>query len=118
MPRRPPEDFAAEVEAHLQQEIDRLVADGLPPAGARDAALRAFGSPTRARDNFHLRSRSRWFEQFAQNLRYAGRGAGATAIVELAAAVLVVVGATGLAAYAPSRRATRIDPANTLRAEA
>jgi hypothetical protein len=38
--------------------------------------------------------------------------------VSFAAAVLVVAMATALAAYAPSRRATRIDPAETLRAEA
>jgi ABC-type antimicrobial peptide transport system permease subunit len=38
--------------------------------------------------------------------------------VSFAAAVLVVAAATAIAAYAPSRRATRIDPAETLRAEA
>jgi len=38
--------------------------------------------------------------------------------VPFVVAVLVVAAATALAAYSPSRRATRIDPAETLRAEA
>jgi putative ABC transport system permease protein len=74
MPRRRTEDFSAELEAHLALEIDRLVAEGLSPADARAAALRAFGSPTRAREDFHERSRWMWLEQFAQDLRYAWRG--------------------------------------------
>ena len=74
MARRTTEDFAAELEAHLQLEIDRLVAEGLNPAEARAAALRAFGSPTRAREDFHDRSRWMWLEQFAQDLCYAWRG--------------------------------------------
>src|SRR5262245_29756631 len=74
MPRRRADDFAAEVDAHLQHEIDRLVAEGVNPADARAAALRTFGSPTRAREQFHERSRWIWLEQFVQDVRYAGRG--------------------------------------------
>jgi predicted permease len=59
---------------HLALEIDRLVEDGMSPVAARAAAVRAFGSPTRARENFYERSRWMWLEQFLQDLRYAWRG--------------------------------------------
>jgi predicted permease len=74
MPRRTSEDFAAELDAHLQLEVDRLVAEGLSPGEARAAALRAFGSPTRTREQFYERSRWVWLDQFLQDLRYAARG--------------------------------------------
>src|SRR4051812_337860 len=72
--RRTDDDFSAELEAHLALEIDRLVADGMTREEARAAALRAFGSPTRAREQFYERSRWMWLEQFGQDVRYAWRG--------------------------------------------
>src|SRR4051812_45467193 len=39
-------------------------------------------------------------------------------VVPFAAGLLLVLAATALAAYQPARRATRVDPAETLRAEA
>ena len=38
-------------------------------------------------------------------------------VAPFAVAVALVLGATALAAYQPARRATRVDPAETLRAE-
>src|SRR3982751_3981860 len=72
--RRTDDDFSAEIQAHLEHEIDRLVADGVSPREARAAALRAFGSPTRTREQFYERSRWMWLEQFGQDVRYAWRG--------------------------------------------
>src|SRR5262245_46297562 len=95
MARRTDEDFAAELDAHVQLEIDRLVAEGMRPAAARDAALRAFGSPTRAREDFHLRSRWVWAEQFVQDLRYAWRGLRASPAF-LATTVLTLAVGLGL----------------------
>ena len=95
MPRRTTEDFAAELDAHLQLEIDRLVAEGISPGDARAAALRAFGSPTRAREQFHERSRWMWLEQFSQDLRYAWRGLTASPAF-LATTVLTLAIGLGL----------------------
>ena len=95
MPRRTTEDFAAELDAHLQLEVDRLVAEGMTPADARAAAMRAFGSPTRARERFHERSRWMWLEQFSQDLRYAWRGLTASPAF-LATTVLTLAIGLGL----------------------
>ncbi len=71
--RRSDEDFAAEVDSHIQLEAERLIEDGMPPDAARAAAARAFGSATRARERFHERSRWVWIEQAVQDVRYAWR---------------------------------------------
>ncbi len=71
---RSDEDFAAEVRAHLENETDRLVGEGMPPDVARAAAHRAFGNATRVRERFHDAHQFVWVEQFAQDLRYAWRG--------------------------------------------
>ena len=72
--RRTDEDFGAEVRAHLENEADRLVGEGMTPEEARAAAHRQFGNVTRARERFHDAHRSSWLEQFGQDLRYAWRG--------------------------------------------
>src|SRR5512140_444492 len=71
--RRSTDDFSAEIEAHIALETDRLVADGMAPAAARDAAIRAFGNGTRTRERFYEESRWAWLEQFTQDLNYAWR---------------------------------------------
>ena len=72
--RRTDDDFAAEVRAHLENEADRLVGEGMTPDEARAAAHRAFGNATRVRERFHDANRFVWLEQFAHDLRYAWRG--------------------------------------------
>ena len=72
--RRSDEDFADEIRAHLDNEADRLVRDGLTQADARAAAHRTFGNVGRARERFHEANRIVWLEQFTQDLRYAWRG--------------------------------------------
>src|SRR6185436_10135234 len=73
----------------------RLVAEGISPGDARAAAMRAFGSPTRAREQFHERSRWMWLEQFSQDLRYAWRGLTASPAF-LATTVLTLAIGLGL----------------------
>lgn len=72
--RRPDEDFAREVEAHLALEEDRLVDEGLGRAEARDTARRAFGNVLAARERYHEAHRWVWLEQALLDARYAWRG--------------------------------------------
>ena len=72
--RRPDEDFSAEIQAHLDLEIARLVEDGRSPADARAAALRSFGNVGRGQERFYEANRWMWLEHMAQDLRYGWRG--------------------------------------------
>jgi predicted permease len=91
--RRSDRDFADEIRAHLELETERLVAEGLSPAAARDAARRRFGSPIAAAERFYESRRVLWVDQCWQDLRAAARGmrrypvACAVAIVSLAGGI-------------------------------
>ena len=63
--RRPAEDFAEEVRAHLLLEADELRAQGLTETDAHSAARRAFGNVTAAEERFHEKSRLPWLDDFA-----------------------------------------------------
>jgi hypothetical protein len=100
------EDFAAEVQAHLDLEADRLEADGLSPDEARAAAHRAFGNVTLVRERFYETSRWTWLEQLWQDVRYAARGMRrqpsfvATAVLTLALGIgLLTIAFTVFNAY-------------------
>jgi predicted permease len=73
--RRTHDDFSAEVQAHLDLETDRLIAeDGLSPDAARAEAHRAFGSVAIVSERFYETSRWIHLDQLLQDLRYAWRG--------------------------------------------
>ena len=72
--RRSDDDFAAEIEAHLESEAARLVGEGLTEHEARSRARRNFGNVTRARERFHDHHHLVWPGQLAQDVRYAWRG--------------------------------------------
>ena len=72
--RRTHDDFAAEVQSHLDLETDRLIAEGLPPDAARACANRAFGNVAQTQERFYETSRWMWLDQLAQDVRYALRG--------------------------------------------
>jgi len=71
--KRCDEDFAQEIQAHLELETDRLREKGMSEAEARAAAHRAFGNVTSAQERFYESKRSIWLEQLIQDLRYAWR---------------------------------------------
>jgi predicted permease len=71
--RRTRADFSDEVQAHLDLEADRLIAEGFSPEEARDSARRAFGNVAIVKERFYETSRWTWLEQFAQDLGYASR---------------------------------------------
>ena len=74
MSTRSDEDFSAEIQAHLELETERLIAEGMAPDAARAAARKAFGNVAAAQERFHESTRWVWLEQFMNDLRYAARG--------------------------------------------
>ena len=62
--RRHDEDFHREIEAHLDLDIDRLIADGMSPGEARHAAMRAFGTIARTRERHYESRRVVWLHVY------------------------------------------------------
>ena len=67
------DDFSAEIQAHLNIEADRLVAEGWSRHRADAEARKAFGNVALVKERFYEKSRWVWLEQFNQDLRYASR---------------------------------------------
>jgi predicted permease len=86
--RRIYDDLAEEIQAHLDEKIDALMAQGASPEEARDAARRAFGNVTSMREQ----GRETWewptIESFIMDVRFAVRQ------IRRAPAVSVIVVAT------------------------
>ena len=72
--KRSPDDFAAEIKAHLDLEADDLKSEGLNEAEARRNARVEFGSVSGAQERFRLRGRVRWMKDLKRDLRYGLRG--------------------------------------------
>jgi predicted permease len=66
-------DFALEIEAHLQHEIDDNIARGMNPREAAFAAQRKFGNVTTAKEVTHRMNTIGFLESLGQDLRYAAR---------------------------------------------
>ena len=66
-------DFALEIQAHLQHEIDENIARGMNPREAAFAAQRKFGNVTAAKELAHRRNAIGFLEALWQDLRYAAR---------------------------------------------
>jgi hypothetical protein len=71
--KRRPEDFDAEIRAHLELEQDELEWRGLKPEEARDAARRAFGNVTATRERYHERGRLASWDSVLKDAGYAAR---------------------------------------------
>jgi len=88
--KRKQSDFAAEIEAHLELEMERLKEQGMSEEEARAAARRAFGNLTQAQECFYESGRWLWWDHLVQDLRFGLRvlrrnpGFAATAILTLA----------------------------------
>jgi putative ABC transport system permease protein len=96
--RRSQDDFEDEIRAHLQMEIDRLIARGMSPQDAERAARRNFGNIAAAEDLFYDHQRFAWLVDLARDLRHAWRALLRTpaflaaCVVTLALAIGAVAG--------------------------
>ncbi len=84
-------DLDEELRYHLDREVERNVAKGMTPTAARDAARRAFGNVSVAREQSRDALRWRLLEELAQDIAYAVRTCRRAPTV-----VLTVVGTIGL----------------------
>jgi putative ABC transport system permease protein len=71
--KREPNDFAAEIKAHLELETDQLKEQGLGEEDAQAAAGRAFGNITLAEERFYESSRWLWWDHLVQDLHFGLR---------------------------------------------
>jgi predicted permease len=71
--KRKLDDFGSEIEAHLQNEVERLRESGMSEEQAQAAARRAFGNVLRAEERFYESGRWLWCEHFWQDVRYGLR---------------------------------------------
>jgi predicted permease len=71
--RRPSNDFAEEIRAHIELEAQQLEAEGIPRQEAERRARAAFGSAAVAQERFNLKGRTVWLENLLQDLRYGLR---------------------------------------------
>lgn len=67
-------DFSSELQAHLDIEADRLMAEaGLSEQEARAQALKAFGNVTHSEEHFYESDRLVWLDHLRQDVIYAFR---------------------------------------------
>jgi putative ABC transport system permease protein len=91
--RRTDDDFAAELQSHLEHEADEHIGNGAAAADARERAQRQFGNVTRVREDFRESRRVVIVDQLVQDVRAARRGlarypiAATVAVLSLAAGI-------------------------------
>ncbi len=71
--RRSADDFAQEIQSHLELEADDLEREGLSEDEARRKAKIEFGNVRAAEERFYLKDRVEWLDNLLRDLRFALR---------------------------------------------
>jgi predicted permease len=85
-------EMDAEFEHHLDREVDRLIATGVPAAEARRQARAAFGGLEVARDAMRDERGFRWLHDLARDLRHGARSLARRPLYWFTAAVTLGLG--------------------------
>src|SRR3990172_4000800 len=83
---------AREIEAHIAHHVDDLVARGMSPADARQAALRKFGNPSTIREDIYEMNSIPILETLWRDVRYAWRMLRKTPAFTLTVGLRLAVG--------------------------
>jgi macrolide transport system ATP-binding/permease protein len=70
---RSTDDFAEEIQSHIELEADELMREGLSQGAARQKAKSEFGNVSLARERFYLRGRAVLLENLVRDARFAVR---------------------------------------------
>ena len=65
--KRSMDDFADEIQAHLELEADQLRTEGLSSDEARRKARVVFGNVAAAQERFNMRDRALWFDNLVRD---------------------------------------------------
>jgi predicted permease len=71
--KRSSDDFAAEIQAHLEMEAEELRREGLSEEEAYRKARRKFGNVTIAEERFYMRSRWAWLDRWLRDFKHGFR---------------------------------------------
>jgi hypothetical protein len=66
-------DFASEVQAHIELEIDRLRAEGLSEEEAISKARKSFGNVLSSHERFYESQRTLWLDHLRRDVAFALR---------------------------------------------
>ena len=71
--KRSQSDFASELQAHIELEVERLVAEGVSEQEARSQARKSFGNLQQSEERFYESRRALWLDHCKRDVVYAIR---------------------------------------------